>query len=200
MKDGSFSIRYSIPLKTTTQFKIKSPNGESVDVVIPWLTILNDQAFNSLAAGGKSFYQTFCTASKQTTSLQKREEILERNTKSSDGSTRKSVNKKINFDFTSGNNGDDISSNLVFGGPENGFYRVNEDTGAWIVSEFANSIDGDSISGRTMLSNARKGLKMLEDLGVTYLIIDVSNNGGGVVAYGEELIKVYILFLSFFNV
>ncbi|KAI9346733.1 hypothetical protein DFJ73DRAFT_463258 [Zopfochytrium polystomum] len=72
---------------------------------------------------------------------------------------------------------------------ENGaFYQLTADTGVWVLATFMPKDDTDA-GIVNWLSNVTTGLVALEQLGVTRLLIDVSNNGGGIVCAGQALME-----------
>jgi hypothetical protein len=179
-KDGSFTIRSRIPLAGSVAYRLKAPNGGAVvDVSLPWLTVMSETVFKSLARGAAAYYDDYCSvavnASKRDDADQTGVEVEERQDNF--------LEKGVEVDDISAR--DDISfPQLVASSKENGLYQLDSTTGLWTVSHFRSKDANVS-----MVEHSKKGLMMLERLGVTNLIIDVSGNGGGVVDYGQELVQ-----------
>ncbi|KAJ1552401.1 hypothetical protein HK405_011468 [Cladochytrium tenue] len=79
-------------------------------------------------------------------------------------------------------------SNPVVYDASNAFYSLDGSTGVWVLKTFMPEDTSDT-GLMNWLSNITTGLASLEQLGVTRLLIDVSNNGGGIICIGQALVN-----------
>ncbi|KAJ3108128.1 hypothetical protein HDU96_007676 [Phlyctochytrium bullatum] len=72
--------------------------------------------------------------------------------------------------------------------PNTAFFQLDTTTGVWVLPSF--SPQDDSATGiRRWIDTVTGGLLLLENMGMEKLIIDVTNNGGGLVCAGQAFLQ-----------
>ncbi|KAJ3106942.1 hypothetical protein HDU97_005223 [Phlyctochytrium planicorne] len=79
-------------------------------------------------------------------------------------------------------------STPVASDPNGAFFRVDAETGVWVLSSFS-PLDESPAGIQKWIETTTTGLILLENLGVKRLLIDVTNNGGGLVCAGQAFLQ-----------
>ncbi|KAJ3300913.1 hypothetical protein HDU76_005969, partial [Blyttiomyces sp. JEL0837] len=99
------------------------------------------------------------------------------------------MSSKVNAEGGAGGVGGEVDFSQPIHSDENGaFFMADTRTGVWVLSTFSPA-DQTEEGFATWLANVAVGLVKLESAGAQKLIIDVTNNGGGIVCAGFALVK-----------
>ncbi|ORY30127.1 hypothetical protein BCR33DRAFT_724437 [Rhizoclosmatium globosum] len=165
--NGSFAVQNRIHngIKQSIAYTLQNPvNGRKETVDIPWAVTAGSVAeTKALFPSASEFYARNCTKKSETHSMSI--------------TSGKEIKTMISPVWTS--NG---KLSNVYKGRDHSFFLLSDGkTGVWMISHFSPPNETEVMR---WASDMTHGLKALEDHGATRLIIDVTNNGGGIICLG----------------
>ncbi|KAJ3104504.1 hypothetical protein HDU97_009117 [Phlyctochytrium planicorne] len=194
IKDGAFvSTMGAFDLPATRKYTLRTTDGQTVTVTAPWYGLFPSTKSVSITAS--RFYSTFCDAgvAAKAASLMKTTSVSNMNAVNLMAHLNDYDIDVEALEALRAKSKAVVKTNppsLLLGDDFDGFYYMSDTkTGVFTIPGFAP--EGVQLTETVLigwLTTWAKGLAALESAGAVNLIIDTTNNGGGIICSGKSLL------------